>query len=90
MAQINQLPLEVIRMILQELYAAYCREGNIAWSFSDAMKVHPVWQSIGNEIIYEEISRIMKQRTTPSPTGRRTYVDQPDIQQPRLKKQRIV
>lgn len=90
MAKIAQLPLEVVRMILQELYNAYCREGDIAWSFSDAMKVHPIWQSIGNDIIYEEISRIVKQRTTPSTTGRRTCVDQPERQLPPLKRQRIV
>lgn len=63
MAHITQLPLEVVRMILQELYTVYCREGNMAWSFSDAMKVHPIWQAIGNDIIYEEIGRIVKQRT---------------------------
>lgn len=61
MAQFQQLPLEVVRMILQELYTIYCKEGDIAWSFSDAMKVHPVWQAIGDEIIHEEIGRIVKQ-----------------------------
>lgn len=62
MTHINELPLEVIRMILQQLYNAYCQEGSTTWSFSDAMKVHPIWQSLGNDIIYQEISRIMNQR----------------------------
>lgn len=70
MAQLTQLPLEVIRMILQELYTAYSKEVQQSWSFSDAMKVHPVWQTIGSEIIHEEIGRIIKERTSTTRTQR--------------------
>lgn len=74
MTHISRLPPELIRMILQELYIMYSQEDDTgaAWSFSDAMKVHPIWQSIGNDIIYEEVSRIIgrqRQRQRHSSAG---------------------
>lgn len=70
MAQFNELPLEVIRMILKELYVLYCTQANRSWSFSDAMRVHPIWQALGNDIIYEEIDRIVKQQQEAVPARR--------------------